>query len=45
MTSYAAIASGEMAVVSDAVERVAGRAPAGLEEWLDANPGALARAR
>ncbi len=42
VTSYAAIASGEMAVVSDAVERLAGRPPQGLDAWLDANLGALA---
>ncbi|MDO8186677.1 NAD(P)H-binding protein [Conexibacter sp. JD483] len=41
VTSYAAIASGEMAVVSDAVQRVSGRPPQGLGAWLDANPGAI----
>lgn len=42
VTSYAAIATGEMAVVSDAVERITGSPATGLDAWLGANPGALA---
>lgn len=34
VTSYAAIATGEMDVVSDAVERLAGHRPLGLAEYL-----------
>lgn len=37
ITSYAAIATGEMAVVSDTVRRVAGHPPAGVAEWLAAD--------
>jgi hypothetical protein len=36
VTSYAAIAAGELEVVSDVVERVAGRPPTTLERFLRA---------
>jgi NAD(P)H dehydrogenase (quinone) len=39
VTSYAAIATGEMNVVSDAVGRLAGHPPQPLEPFLRANPG------
>lgn len=42
VTSYAAIASGEMDVVSSAVEQVTGRSPQALAQWLDAHPGSIA---
>jgi uncharacterized protein YbjT (DUF2867 family) len=42
VTSYVAIGTGEMDVVSDAVERIAGHPPVGLEAWLAANPEAWA---
>jgi NAD(P)H dehydrogenase (quinone) len=42
VTSYVAIGTGEMDVVSDAVETLTGRAPVGLPEWLEANPEAWA---
>ena len=45
VTSYAAVATGELDVVSDAVATVAGHPPAGLPEWLAANPDSLARLR
>jgi NAD(P)H dehydrogenase (quinone) len=35
VTSYAAVATGEMDVVSDAVQRVSGHAPLSLEAYLD----------
>ncbi|PZS31783.1 MAG: NAD(P)-dependent oxidoreductase [Pseudonocardiales bacterium] len=38
VSSYAAIASGELAVVTDDVERVAGHPPVGLPEFLGAHP-------
>jgi hypothetical protein len=38
VTSYVAIATGEMATVSDAVERVTGHPPQALEPFLRANP-------
>lgn len=38
VTSYAAIATGEMAVVADTVERVAGHRPHGLRGWLARHP-------
>jgi NAD(P)H dehydrogenase (quinone) len=38
VTSYAQIATGEMDVVADTVERVAGHPPLTLEEYLRANP-------
>lgn len=41
VTSYAAIADGELGVVSDAVERVAGHPPRSLREWLAAHPEAV----
>jgi uncharacterized protein YbjT (DUF2867 family) len=41
ITSYAAIASGEMDVVSSAVEQLTGRPPQALAQWLDAHPGSL----
>jgi len=39
VTSYAAVATGEMDVVSDTVERIAGHPPQALEPFLRANPG------
>ncbi|MDW5595223.1 NAD(P)H-binding protein [Conexibacter stalactiti] len=42
VTSYAAIATGEMDVVSGAVEQVTGRSPQALAQWLDAHPGSFA---
>jgi NAD(P)H dehydrogenase (quinone) len=42
VTSYVAIGTGEMDVVSDAVERIAGHPPIGLDAWLPANPEAWA---
>ena len=41
ISSYLAVASGEMDIVSDAVERIAGHPPATLEEYLRGDPGAL----
>jgi uncharacterized protein YbjT (DUF2867 family) len=41
VTSYSAIAAGELDVVTDAVATVAGHPPIGLREYLDANPAAL----
>lgn len=38
VTSYTAIAAGELAVVTDDVERVAGHPPAGVREFLAAHP-------
>jgi uncharacterized protein YbjT (DUF2867 family) len=38
VTTYAAIAAGELDVVSDAVERVAGHAPMSLPEMLERHP-------
>jgi NAD(P)H dehydrogenase (quinone) len=38
VTSYIAVATGEMDVVSDTVERVAGHPAQSLPEWLVANP-------
>lgn len=42
ITSYAAIGTGELAAVSDVVERLAGHPPMTLGEYLAANPDALA---
>jgi NAD(P)H dehydrogenase (quinone) len=42
VTSYVAIGTGEMDVVSDAVQRIAGHPPIGLDAWLRANPEAWA---
>lgn len=42
VTSYQAIAAGELAPVSDTVEQVAGRPPASLHEVLRADPAAWA---
>jgi NAD(P)H dehydrogenase (quinone) len=39
VTSYAAIATGEMDIVSDTVARIAGHPPAALDPFLRANPG------
>lgn len=41
VTSYAAIAGGEMALVSDVVERVAGHRPLDLRTWLANHPETL----
>ncbi|HST41521.1 MAG TPA: SDR family oxidoreductase [Conexibacter sp.] len=45
VTSYAAIASGEMDVVSNAVETITGRPPQALAQWFDAHPGSIADER
>ncbi|HYM57650.1 MAG TPA: NmrA family NAD(P)-binding protein, partial [Solirubrobacteraceae bacterium] len=45
VTSYAAIATGEMDVVSDTVRRVAGHEPQTLSEWLRRNPESYAHLR
>jgi NAD(P)H dehydrogenase (quinone) len=42
VTSYVAIGTGEMDVVSDAVATLTGREAVGLRDWLDANPEAWA---
>ena len=41
VTSYEAIASGEMALVTDAVHRLTGREPATLSEYVAAHPESL----
>jgi uncharacterized protein YbjT (DUF2867 family) len=41
VTSYAAIATGELDVVTSAVENLTGRRPASLREFLAAHPEAL----
>jgi NAD(P)H dehydrogenase (quinone) len=38
VSSYRAIAAGELEVVSDDVERITGKAPFDLSEWLRAHP-------
>ncbi len=38
VTTYAAIAAGELERVSDAVERVAGHPPRSFARWLEGNP-------
>jgi NAD(P)H dehydrogenase (quinone) len=45
VTSYVAIGTGEMDVVSDAVERIAGHPPIAFDDWLRANPEAWAHLR
>ena len=40
VSSYAAIAAGELELVSDDVERITGKAPLGLNDWPRANPNA-----
>jgi NAD(P)H dehydrogenase (quinone) len=42
VTSYVAIGTGEMDVVSDAVQRITGHPPIGLADWLQAHPEAWA---
>ncbi|WCB95611.1 Quinone oxidoreductase 2 [Baekduia alba] len=42
VTSYVAVGTGEMDVVSDAVERIAGHPPIALPAWLAAHPEAWA---
>jgi NAD(P)H dehydrogenase (quinone) len=42
VTTYAAIATGELDVVSDSVERLAGHPPRSLADFLRENPGAYA---
>lgn len=42
VSSYQAIAAGELANVGDAVERVTGHAPMGLPEYLSRHPAAIA---
>jgi NAD(P)H dehydrogenase (quinone) len=41
VTSYAAVAAGELDLVSDAVAELAGHPPASFPAWLAANPEAL----
>jgi hypothetical protein len=38
VTTYAAVAAGELEDVSGDVELLTGRAPVGLEQFLEANP-------
>jgi hypothetical protein len=38
VTTYAAIGAGELDEVSGDVERLTGRPPIGLEQFLEANP-------
>jgi hypothetical protein len=45
VTSYAAIATGEMDVITDAVEQLSGHPPQSFDEFLEANPDAVARLR
>jgi uncharacterized protein YbjT (DUF2867 family) len=45
VTSYAAIATGELDVVTDTVAALAGHPPMGLAEFLVANPSCLAHLR
>ena len=45
VTSYAAIATGEMDVVTDHVQRLAGHPPMSMPEYLAANPAAVERVR
>jgi uncharacterized protein YbjT (DUF2867 family) len=42
VTTYAAVATGELDVVSDAVARLAGHQPMNLAEFLRRNPGSVA---
>jgi hypothetical protein len=41
VTSYTAIAAGELDVVTEDVERLTGHEPGTLAEWLRAHPDAL----
>jgi len=43
VTSYAAIATGEMAVVGDAVARLTGHPPQSLPDYLRRHPDSIAR--
>jgi uncharacterized protein YbjT (DUF2867 family) len=45
VTTYAAIAAGELDVVSDSVERLTGRPPMTLDEMLEAHPESWAHLR
>jgi hypothetical protein len=45
VTSYAAIATGELELVSEAVREVAGHPPTSFAEFLAANPDTLSRLR
>ncbi|MDQ1666598.1 MAG: hypothetical protein QOH75_2629 [Actinomycetota bacterium] len=45
ISTYAAIATGELAVVSDTVERIAGHPPLTLRQVLDRDPSLVARLR
>lgn len=45
ITSYLAIAAGELDVVSDTVERLTGHPPQSLREYLDAHPESYAHLR
>lgn len=43
VSSYQAIAAGELSKVSDAVERITGHAPMGLPEYVARHPASIAR--
>ena len=43
VSSYQAIAAGELSNVSDTVERITGHAPMGLPEYLTRHPASIAR--
>jgi uncharacterized protein YbjT (DUF2867 family) len=45
ITSYVAVGTGEMDVVSDTVPRIAGHPAQDLPQWLAANPGSWAHLR
>ena len=45
VTSYAAIATGEMDVVTDHIVRLAGHPPLSMPEYLAADPAAIERVR
>jgi NAD(P)H dehydrogenase (quinone) len=42
VTSYTAIAAGELAAVSDTVQQLAGHPPITLAQYIQANPASLA---
>jgi NAD(P)H dehydrogenase (quinone) len=45
ISSYAAVGSGDLAVVSDTVERIAGHPPTTLRQLLARDPSLVARLR
>jgi NAD(P)H dehydrogenase (quinone) len=45
VTSYAAVATGELSPVTDAVQRLAGHRPMSFTRFLESNPDAVARVR